>query len=236
MNDPRLSAYADRMKEIVKRSNVIDAFLTRKITALYLPTTVESIYLRLRSILELIATASLIVNDSAAIKLSEKGRRNWAAGDILEAVQEINPSFCYPKPIRADDSVVPGIKYNHRDFKGDYLTREKFDTLHDVCSKTIHVQNPFDQKVPAKDYERLLKDAVKWRRRVRELLVHHEFRIIGDDNMYITLVRDEQHGDPVVWTFAPADTDDSHVDNSRIQGLKAGKGYDNREDYATRTV
>ena len=86
MNDPRLSAYADRMKEIVRRSNVIDAFLTRKITALYLPTTVESIYLQFRSILELIATASLIVNDRAVLKLSERGRRNWAAGDILKAV------------------------------------------------------------------------------------------------------------------------------------------------------
>lgn len=217
MNDPKLTAYADRMKEIVRRSNVIDAFLTRRITALYLPTTVESIYLQLRSILELIATASLMVNDSAVVKLTEKGRRNWAAGDILEAVQEINPGFYYPKPVRADDSVVPGINYIHREFKGDYLTRDKFDTLYDVCSKTIHVQNPFDRNAPEKDYERLLKDAVKWRQRIRELLVHHEFRLIGDDNMYITLVRDEQHGDPVVWTFAPVDSSDSDMWNSRTQ-------------------
>ena len=235
MNDPRLSAYADRMKEIVRRSNVIDAFLSRKITALYLPTTVESIYLQFRSILELIATASLIVNDSAVLKLSERGRRNWAAGDILKAVQEINPDFYYPKPIRADDSAIPGIKYDHREFKGDYLTREKFDTLYDVCSKTIHVHNPFDQNVPGKDYERLLKDAIKWRRRIRELLIHHEFRLIGDDNMYITLVRDEQHGDPVVWTFAPVDSNHSDVGNPKNLTLGLDPYRGDEEGHAART-
>ena len=142
MKDPMLTAYADRMKEIVRRSDVIDALLARKATALYLPTTVESIYLQFRSILELIATASLIVNDSAILRLGEKGRRKWAAGDILKAVQEINPNFYYPKPVRANKSSIPGIQYTHREFKGDYLTREQFDTLYDVCSKTIHVQNP----------------------------------------------------------------------------------------------
>ena len=171
MKDRRLTAYADRMKEIVRRSDVIDAFLARKATALFLPTTVESIYLQFRSILELIATASLIVNDSAALRLSERGRRKWAAGDILKAVQEINPNFYYPKPIRADKSSIPGIQYTHSEFTGDYLTREQFDTLYDVCSKTIHVQNPFDRRSPVKDYERLLKDAIKWRRRIRDLLV-----------------------------------------------------------------
>ena len=208
VKDQRLTAYADRMKEIVRRSNVIDGFLTRKITALYLPTTVESIYLQFRSILELIATASLIVNDSAVLKLSVKWRRKWAAGDILKAVQEVNPNFYYPKPIRGSKSAIPG-EDDYQECKGDYLTREHFGTLYDVCSKTTHVQNPFDQNSPAKDYERPLKDALKWRRRIREFLVHHEFRLIDDDNMYITWVRDEQHGDPVVWTFAPIGSDNS---------------------------
>ena len=161
----------------------------------------ESIYLQLRSILELIATASLIVNDGAALKLNEPGKRKWAAGDILKAVEEINPNFYYPKPVRAIEAERPDIQYEHQEFKGDYLTREQFNTLYDICSKTIHVQNPFDKKARAKDYKRLLKDATKWRNRIRELLVSHEFRLIDDDNMYITLVRDEQHGNPVVWTF-----------------------------------
>ena len=100
MSETKLNLYAERMKEIVRRTDVIDAFLDRRISALYVPTTVESIYLQFRNILELIATASLIVNESAGVALNEAGRRKWHAGDILDAVKEVNPNFFYPKPIR----------------------------------------------------------------------------------------------------------------------------------------
>ena len=96
MSDSRLTQYADRMDEIVKRTNVIDAFLTRALNALYLPTTVESIYLQLRNISELIATASLIVNDSDQLKLNREGRESWRAGKILKAVEAVNPTYFYP--------------------------------------------------------------------------------------------------------------------------------------------
>ena len=205
MSERKLSLYADRMKEIVKRTDVIDAFLDRRISALYVPTTVESIYLQFRNILELIATASLMVNEDARVTLNEEGRRKWHAGDILDAVKEVNPNFFYPKPIRAKESHLPGIQYDHKDFKGDYLTREKFATLYAICSKTIHTINPLDQKSRTKNYDQLLQDAKKWRTRIHSLLIHHEFRLVGDRNMYIVLVRDENHGDPVVWTFAPVD-------------------------------
>lgn len=205
MSETKLSLYADRMKDIVKRTEVIDAFLDRRISALYVATTVESIYLQFRNILELIATASLIVNENAIIVLNEEGRRKWHAGDILDAVEEVNPDFFYPKPVRAKKSHLPGIKYDHKDFKGDYLTRERFTTLYDVCSKTIHTVNPLDPKAHAKNYDRSLKDARIWRARIHSLLIHHEFRLAGDHNMYIVLVRDEKHGDPVVWEFAPVD-------------------------------
>ena len=206
MNEKKLSLYADRMKEIVKRTDVIDAFLDRRISALYVPTTVESIYLQFRNILELIATASLIVNENASVTLNEEGRRKWHAGDILDAVEVVNPNFFYPKPIRAKKSHLPGVQYNHRDFKGDYLTREKFSTLYDMCSKTIHTVNPLDPRVHTRNYDRLLKDAKKWRKRIHALLIHHEFRLVGDNNMYIVQMRDEDHGDPIVWTFAPVGT------------------------------
>ncbi len=175
------------------------------------------------------------MTDRAVLKLSENGRRKWAAGDILKAIQEINPNFYYPKPIRANESRIPGIKYDHMEFKGDYLTREQFDTLYDVCSKAIHVQNPFDENSPVKDYERLLNDALKWRRRIRELLVHHEFRLIEDDNMYITLVRDEQYGDPVVWTFSPVDSDLGDEGNSKSPALGVNTLRNNEEGHGPRT-
>ena len=195
MSDKRLTAYADRMQEIVKRTEVIDSFLTKKSNALYLPTTVESIYLQFRNILELIATASLIVNDTAQLLMNKQGVRKWHAGDILAAVYEVNPDFHYPKPIRAKESSTPGVKYDHIDFKGDYLTRERFTTLYDICSKTIHTSNPFNSGSTRMSYDRLLNDATKWRNRIHQLLIHHEFKLVNDDDLYIVQVRDEKHGD-----------------------------------------
>ena len=113
------------------------------------------------------------------------GRRKWLAGDVLNAVREINPDFYYPKPIRAKKSMTPGVLYDHEDFTGDYLTRERFSTLYDICSRVIHVHNPYDRRATAKDYEELLVAAPKWRLRIQNLLQHHEFRLMGDKNLYI---------------------------------------------------
>ena len=205
MSDSRLTQYADRMDEIVKRTNVIDAFLTRALNALYLPTTVESIYLQLRNISELIATASLIVNDSDQLKLNREGRESWRAGKILKAVEAVNPTYFYPQPVRGRKSNSPGLDFDIPDFKGEYLTRDRFDTLYDVCNDVIHTPNPFNSKTKPKDYDRLLKDSFKWRRLTHALLVEHKFMLVDDDNMYIVQVRDESKGAPLVTTFVPVE-------------------------------
>ena len=62
-----------------------------------LPTTVESIYLQFRHVLELIATASLSVNQVANDELRKEGRKKWHAGHILDAVETVNPGYYYPQ-------------------------------------------------------------------------------------------------------------------------------------------
>ena len=207
-----IGVYADRMQEIVKRAHVVDAIITAFRSGipqtLYLPTTVETIYLQFRFILELIATASLMVNEGAIEKLNAGRRRGWHAGDILRAVEEVNPEFFYPKPVSASEKgsiTLGGVKHNlyeHKE-KRDYLTRERFTTLYDVCNKVLHARGPGEQ-----DYSRLLDDAdKKWRFQIRALLLHHEYRLMGDDNLYVVQVRDEKHGDPLITTFAPYDSE-----------------------------
>ena len=191
------------MDEIVKRTHVIDAFLAKTSNALYMPTTVESIFLQFRNILELISTASLIVNDSDQLKLNQVGRANWRAGRILHAVEAVNPQYYYPQPVRGKKSSTLGLDFDILDFKGEYLTRDRFDTLYDVCSDVIHTPNPFNSKIKPKDYDRLLQDAFKWRRLTHALLVEHQFMLVNDENMYIVQVRDESKGGPIVTTFVP---------------------------------
>ena len=182
MNNPKLEMYCERMQEIARRLDVVNAFLRGNKDALYLLPTVECIYLQFRYILELIATASLTVNEGAKDVLNEEGQRKWHAGDILAAVEEVNPHFYYPQPVRPKNYHHPGIKHDLKEYKGDYLTKEKFITLYDVCGKVLHTPNPFDRKAYMKNSKKLLKDAEKWVNRITPLLYHHTFRLAGDDD------------------------------------------------------
>ena len=74
MDTEYLVKYRDCMEEIKKRTEVVDGFLRGNYHALYLQTTVESICLQVRKILELIALASLVANKG----VYEKSRQNFA--------------------------------------------------------------------------------------------------------------------------------------------------------------
>ena len=191
----KLQLYRERMQEIVHRLDVVQALLNGDRDLVYLPTTVESIYLQFRNVLELIATASLVMNDAETTVLNSGGRK-WHAGDILNAVETVNPGYYYPTPTRLVEKDLPNVKGGFdgyrgalEDFKGDYLNREKFATLYDVCSKVIHTPNLFDKNPYIKSDKRcqqLLKQAGKWRGRIITLLTHHQFQLAGDeDTLYV---------------------------------------------------
>ena len=188
-----LDMYRERMQEIVLRLGYVESLFGRPDKAMYLPTLVESIYLQFRHVLELIATASLSVNQKANEELRLAGRRKWHAGDILDAVEQINPSYFYPEPIRTVEDTLPsnlpeGVDpENYRgewiDFKGDYLTREKFTTLYGASSRLLHTPNPFDRRAPTRDRKtdtNQLRQAARWHKRIVELLTHHKFRPAGE--------------------------------------------------------
>jgi len=59
---PPIDLYADQMREIKQRTEVIDYFLYKGGSAIYESTNVETICLQFRKILELIAFSSLIAN------------------------------------------------------------------------------------------------------------------------------------------------------------------------------
>ena len=190
--EKKLQLYRERMQEIVYRLDVVEAFIRGDRNALYMPTTVESIYLQFRNVLELIATASLVMNDSAMNVLQQDGWRTWHAGDILDVVEMVNPTYFYPIPTRlverntSNQKVgVDGYRGEFEDFKGDYLTREKFSTLYDICSKTVHIPSLFDKRPYIKSEKKckqLLKQASGWRQRTIALVMHHRFMLAGDDD------------------------------------------------------
>ena len=190
----RLRMYRERMQEVKQRLDVVSTLIGGVLS--YDHPTVECIYLQFRNVLELIATASLSANPDANSQLAKYGRRKWHAGDILEAVEAVNPKYYFPKPTRlipdegSEFAKVEGYRGEQRDFKGDYLTRERFASLYNLCSRTLHAPNPFDKRAKPRDRKanaRLLRQAVDWHRRIQNLLCHHQFFLPGDDDtMYVS--------------------------------------------------
>jgi hypothetical protein len=60
--DSSQDKYRAVLIEIKRRTAVVDSFLFGQAHALYVPTTVESVCLQIRKILELVAFSSLIAN------------------------------------------------------------------------------------------------------------------------------------------------------------------------------
>ena len=62
MSDPNINLYCDVMEEIKRRTTVVQSFLAGQSKTIYRVTTIESMCLQMRKVLELIALGSLVVN------------------------------------------------------------------------------------------------------------------------------------------------------------------------------
>ena len=185
------SKYIACMEEIKKRTEVVTAFINGEITSKYLITTVESVFLQFRKILELIALSSLVANHEKYSKCHANFKKHWKAKQILNELEKINPKF-YPYPTK-QIPVSEGL-YNTPKIKSGYLTKEDFIELYDRCSNMLHSNNPFsDQK--QEDIKNILsKEAPEWLDKIIILLNHHHVHPIDDELMYILIMQSEADG------------------------------------------
>jgi len=137
--------YALIMKEIKNRIKVIDFFLHGPGHAIYPPTTIESICLQFRKILELIAMASLVANKKQYVKLHRDFGKHWNAEYLLRDLGRVNSDF-YPKPISETPSAETGIKMHISDIEHDYLTKKDFIVVYKKCGGLLHADNPLGRQ------------------------------------------------------------------------------------------
>lgn len=190
----QLREYADRMQEIVHRTYAIDHILRDLGKLLPLIILVEITYLQLRHILELIATALLVVNENAVRKSGNPNIKSWHAVKLLRAIEAANSGF-FPVPIREgeqgeDWKIMPPIE------RGNVLTYQTFVTLWDKCGALLHTNNPFATKTSLrpksnKDCEKILREAEKWQLRIIGLLTQHIFLTEEDNCFYLARILHE---------------------------------------------
>lgn len=95
-------------------------------------------------------------------EIGTAGIRSWHALDILRIIERENPEL-YPVPTRDGQRDERGV-IQIVGKRGDFLARERFVTLCNVCGEILHTRNPFASR-PAmrlqtkEDCERQLKAA-----------------------------------------------------------------------------
>lgn len=199
MSEPEIHKYCELMEEVKLRMNVFDFFLTGKGHALYAPTTVESVALQLRKILELIAFGSLVANKESYSAAYEKFASNWNARLMLRDLERINPDF-YPKPVVEAPSSDPRVLHQLKDRQPDYLTKDEFERAYDKCGAIMHADNPYGSRVEVKYY---LEKLPEWRTKILNLLNNHQIKLFNEPGFFLIHMKENQDEKVHAYRFQP---------------------------------
>jgi hypothetical protein len=187
--DEDIQKYAEVMKEIKLRTEVIDLFLRGALTAHYLPTTVETIGLQFRKIFELIAFASLAANRHEYSAVYSDFAKHWEAAKLIKNLRRINADF-YPKPVVEAPSTDPRARHELKPRSSDFLTEAELVKAHGTCGALMHAANPFNAPIL---YDRYLIEFRKWFSGTINLLNNHQVHLLGGSDFYLFHMKEEGH-------------------------------------------
>ena len=198
-----MNRYKGCMEEIKRRTRVIEGFVQRELHTPYLITTVESVCLQIRKILELIALASLVANKAEYEKQREKFRTDWHASRILKTLDKVNPNF-YPCPTRQVIDPETNQVVEVKSIPTGYLTRAEFEVLYDKCGGILHAHNPFAEN--QQEIQEFWDSTLEWMNKIMVLLNHHQVQLVDERYQLRVLMKEKKDGDVRVWLFEREDT------------------------------
>lgn len=168
-----VSKYCQCMEEIKRRTVVVSRFLSGEVTTGYKMTTIESGYLQLRKILELIALGSLVANVTEYARQQEKFSQHWHAARLLADIEAVNPNF-YPVPgVQVIDEATGTVKSVDA-LNAPFLTRDDFVTLYERCGGILHAENPYGRSQDIATYD---AEMGPWLDKTVALLNHHQIQL-----------------------------------------------------------
>lgn len=176
-----IELYADQMREIKRRTEVIDFFLYKDGHAMYEFTTVETVCLQFRKILELIAFSSLVANKQQYSIAHKNFESHWNAELLLKDLLRVNPDF-YPKPVEEELSTVPGIKTHLLPIQEGFLTQGEFVRVYKKCGGMLHAFNPYGSRT---GYPFFRKTFPEWRKKIIRLINCHQVHLVGQTNFWL---------------------------------------------------
>ncbi len=140
----------------------------------------ESACLQIRKALELIAYAAIAPHTAKyeawrrQAEQSKDFRKDYNGKKILNSLAKLNPDS-YPRPL------VPPVQRDgawHFDFyRGEYLTKKRYEELYDRCGVLLHADNPWGQDKQYTSFVAVLPNYVKLTRNLIELhsvIIEHD--------------------------------------------------------------
>jgi len=168
----------------------------------YKATTIESVYLQFRKILELIALGSLVANKGEFSKVYNDFAKYWNARSLLRDLERLNANF-YPRPIVEVPSKRPRVKMDLQDKKDGFLSKDEFLKLYQKCGAIMHAGNPYGSQVDYEYYERNIQG---WLDKVIGLLNSHTIRLVNDPKLYVVHMHEDRDDKVHHYVFEPTTT------------------------------
>jgi hypothetical protein len=186
------------MAEIKLRTTVAAALANGMVHVVYKATTIESIYLQYRKMLELIALGSLVANKEVFSRIYADFSKYWNAELLIKDIERVNPDF-YPRPIIQKPSSRPGVYMDWDERPNDYLTKDDLIKLYKKCGAIMHSGNPYGSQIDYGYYESMVGH---WGSRIKNLLNAHYIRLVNDPNLYLIQMGSNNEA-PSYGVFAP---------------------------------
>lgn len=192
-----INKYALYMEEIKKRTDVVSRLITmhkagQSMTG-YIETDIDTVYLQIRKIIELVMFACIVANKYAGLALNKTLRKGYEIQKIKSELQRFNLQF-FPVPKLEDGKDSKGIR-KVKDLSHDiltFMTETEIFKAYGKAGNYLHSQRDYQYG----GEEAKLKILERGFENVNQLvaLLNHHWTKISKDSFFAVVMQGEEDG------------------------------------------
>lgn len=186
-----INKYAAYMEEIKKRTDVVTRLVQaqkggRTMTG-YIETDIDTVYLQLRKITELIMFACVVANKSAGLALNKTLKKGYELKKIKKLLLAFNTAF-FPTPKIDDGITKTGIRKiaDLNNNTKSFMTEPELFTAYGKAGRYLHAQRDY-QYGRGEASKTILNNAINDVNKLIALLDHHWVKISEDSSFAVVM-------------------------------------------------
>ncbi|MEL0636789.1 hypothetical protein V6259_08445 [Marinomonas sp. TI.3.20] len=191
LSSPETAAHVSSFFRFLRKK--VDHNDSFAITSGYIETDIDTVYLQLRKVIELVMFACIVANKSAGLTLNKTLRKGYEIQKIKSELQRFNLKF-FPTPKAEDGQDSDGLRkvkdlpYEERPF----MTAEEIFKAYGMAGNYLHSQRDY-QYGGEEAKLKILQRGVNAINQLVALLNHH-WTDITNDSFFAVVMSGEQDG------------------------------------------